>query len=573
MVAATHTNRKATIRETGPAARPALKEAGSEAASRWTRTGYEAAPARASGQEAAKPSRPRARRRKSGGCAVKSKDPYLGRSRLTPERATAEGRSEKSAEAVVTGDGEGPNGRESEAAVSLGRARSQKSRQLELPLEGRGEAPKARRSGEVSPAASGDERSGTDHLMELVVGRGNAKVALKRVRRNKGSPGVDGMTVDELPKHLVEHWEEIRAQLLDGTYQPKPVREVEIPKGGGGVRKLGIPTVLDRFIQQSILQVLQPRFDPTFSEHSHGFRPGRNAHDAVCEAQRYIQEGKRVVVDVDLEKFFDRVNHDVLMGRLERRILDKRMLGLIRRYLEAGIMANGVATERYEGTPQGGPLSPLLANVLLDEVDKELERRGHSFVRYADDCNVYVRSRRAGERVMEALKSLYARLRLRVNETKSAVARPWERKFLGYSFWVASGRVVRRRVAPKALAAMKRRVRQITSRNGGRSMRRVFAELRSFLLGWRGYFRLAETPRIFRNLDKWVRHRLRMVQLKQWKRGKTIYREMRRRGANDGAARRVAANSHRWWRNSAMLLNTALHTSYYDREGVPRLAA
>ena len=457
--------------------------------------------------------------------------------------------------------------------MSLGRVRRQKFNQLELPLGGRGEAPRAQRSGETPTARNGDERSGIDHLMEQVVERGNAKAALKRVRQNKGSPGVDGMTVDELPKHLIEHWEAIRAQLLEGTFQPKPVREAEIPKSDGGVRKLGIPTVLDRFIQQSILQVLQPMFDPTFSEHNHGFRPGRNAHGAVCEAQRYVQDGRRVVVDVDLEKFFDRVNHDVLMGRLERRIGDKRMLGLIRRYLEAGIMANGVATERYEGTPQGGPLSPLLANVLLDEVDKELEKRGHAFVRYADDCNVYVRSWRAGERVMRTLRGLYARLRLRVNEAKSAVARPWDRKFLGYSFWVAPGKVVKRRVAPKALEEMKRRVRQITRRSGGRSMLRVFAELRGYLLGWREYFRLSETPRIFRDLDEWVRHRLRMVQLKQWRRGKTIYREMKRLGANDQAARRVAANSRRWWCNSAKLLHTVLPTSYYDREGVPRLAA
>jgi group II intron reverse transcriptase/maturase len=500
-------------------------------------------------------------------------NPYLRRSRPTPERATAQSRTEKSAEAIVAGNGEGPNGRESEATVSLGRVRRQKSNQLELPLGGRGEAPRAQRSGETPTAANGDERSGIDHLMERVVERGNAKAALKRVRQNKGSPGVDGMTVDELPKHLIEHWEATRAQLLEGTYQPKPVREAEIPKSGGGVRKLGIPTVLDRFIQQSILQVLQPMFDPTFSKHSHGFRPGHSAHDAVCEAQRYVQEGRRVVVDVDLERFFDRVNHDVLMGRLEKRIGDRRMLGLIRRYLEAGIMAGGVATERYEGTPQGGPLSPLLANVLLDEVDKELEKRGHAFVRYADDCNVYVGSQRAGERVMRALRDLYARLRLRVNEMKSAVARPWERKFLGYSFWVAPGKVVRRRVAPKALEAMKQRVRDITTRSRGRSMNRVFAELRAYLLGWKGYFRLAETPGIFMNLDEWIRHRLRMIQLKQWIRGKTIYREMKRLGANDQAARRVAANSRRWWCNSAKLLNTALPTSYYDRQGVPRLAA
>jgi group II intron reverse transcriptase/maturase len=446
------------------------------------------------------------------------------------------------------------------------------TRQLELPLEARGEAPQGQRSGEARTARHGHGGSGTDRLMEQVVERGNVTAAVKRVRQNQGSPGVDGMTVEELPTYLAEHWEAIRAQLLAGTYQPKPVREAEIPKSGGGVRKLGIPTALDRGIQQSILQVLQPMFDPTFSEHSHGFRPGRNAHHAVCEAQRYIQEGKRVVVDVDLEKFFDRVNHDVLLGRLEQRIGDRRMLGLIRRYLEAGIMANGVVMERYEGTPQGGPLSPLLANVLLDEVDKELEKRGLSFVRYADDLNVYVRSWRAGRDAMETLTRLYARLRLRINEAKSAVARPWDRKFLGYSFWVAKGRVVKRRVAPKALDAMKQRVRGITDRNGGRNMRTVVAELRRYLTGWKAYFRLAETPRVFGDLDEWLRHRLRMVQLKQWKRGTTIYREMKRLGANEDAARRVAANSRRWWKNSAKLLNTALPTSYYDRMGVPRLA-
>ena len=409
--------------------------------------------------------------------------------------------------------------------------------------------------------------------MEAVVERSNVVRALKRVKQNKGSPGVDGMTVDELPKHLAKHWQEIREQLLEGTYQPKLVRQAEIPKSGGGVRKLGIPTVLDRFLQQSILQVLQPMWDATFSEHSHGFRPGRNAHDAVCEAQRYIQAGKRVVVDVDLEQFFDRVNHDVLMGRLEKRISDKRMLGLIRRYLEAGVMANGVAMERYEGTPQGGPLSPLLANVLLDEVDKELEKRSLSFVRYADDLNVYVGSKRAGEDAMQTLRRLYARLRLRINEAKSAVARPWERRFLGYSFWVATGKVVRRRVAPKALGVMKDRVRNIASRNGGRSMTAVFAELRDYLEGWRQYFRLAETPSVFRQLDQWIRHRLRMVQLKQWKRGTTAYRELRRLGAADDVARQVATNTRRWWHNSAKLLNTALPTSYYDSRGIPRLAS
>jgi group II intron reverse transcriptase/maturase len=409
--------------------------------------------------------------------------------------------------------------------------------------------------------------------MEEVVQRGNAKAALKRVRQNKGSPGVDGVTVDELPKYLAEHWEAIREELLAGTYQPKPVKRQEIPKSGGGVRELGIPTALDRFVQQAILQVLQPRFDPTFSDHSHGFRPGRRAHDAVCEAQRYIQEGRRVVVDVDLEKFFDRVNHDVLMGKLAERIADKRMLGLIRRYLEAGIMANGVVVERWEGTPQGGPLSPLLANVLLDEVDKELEKRGLSFVRYADDLNVYVRSRRAGEDAMQTLRRLYARLRLRVNEAKSAVARPWNRKFLGYSFWVAPGRKVKRRVAPKALAAMKDHVREITTRNGGRSVDRVIEELRSYLTGWKEYFRLAETPGVLSDLDEWIRHRLRQAQLKQWKRGTTVYRELRARKVPERDARGAAAHATRWWRTAGHgALHIALPTSYYDRMGVPRLA-
>ena len=369
---------------------------------------------------------------------------------------------------------EGPNGEESVTTVDLEKAMRQESRQLELPLEDRGEAPKVEGSGEAGTVAHGDERSGSEHLlMEEVVGRANLVGALKRVRQNKGSPGIDGMSVEELPEYLRRHWGEIRQRLLAGTYQPKPVRRQEIPKSGGGVRELGIPTVLDRFIQQAILQVLQPRFDPTFSRHSHGFRPGRRAHDAVGEAQQYIQEGRRWVVDVDLEKFFDRVNHDVLMGRLAKRIEDKAMLRILRRYLEAGVMANGVVMERHMGTPQGGPLSPLLANVLLDEVDKELELRGHAFVRYADDCNVYVRSRRAGQRVMQALRHLYGKLRLQVNEEKSAVARVWDRQFLGYSFWVAAGKVVKRRVSKKALTKFKERVRQITSRSGGRSLQQV----------------------------------------------------------------------------------------------------
>jgi group II intron reverse transcriptase/maturase len=339
------------------------------------------------------------------------------------------------------------------------------------------------------------------------------------------------------------------------------------------MRELGIPTVLDRFIQQAILQVLQPRFDPTFSEHSHGFRPGRRAHDAVCEAQRYVQEGRRWVVDVDLERFFDRVNHDVLMGRLAKRIGDDRMLALIRRYLQAGIMAGGVTVERHEGTPQGGPLSPLLANVLLDEVDKELEKRGHAFVRYADDCNVYVRSERAGERVLRALRRQYAKLRLKVNESKSTVAPVWERQFLGYSFWCAVKSEVRRRVASKALVAMKDRVREITRRTRGRSMEQVCGDLKAYLVGWKLYFRLADTPNIFAKLDQWIRHRLRALQLKHWIRGTTAHRRLRAMGYSAQIAEWTAGHRRRWWAWSTAATNIGMPNAFFDKMGVPRLAA
>jgi group II intron reverse transcriptase/maturase len=447
------------------------------------------------------------------------------------------------------------------------------SRQLELPISDRGEAPKGNRGEEAPTATRGNERSGASDLMERVVSRPNLQAALKRVRKNKGSPGIDGMTVDELPGHLRAHWGELREQMLAGTYQPSAVKQQLIPKSGGGMRKLGIPTVLDRFIQQALLQVLQPMFDPGFSKHSHGFRPGRRAHDAIVEAQRYIQAGRKWVVDVDLEQFFDRVNHDVLMGRLVKNIGDRRVLGLIRRYLDAGILANGVVAERHEGTPQGGPLSPLLANVLLDEVDKELEKRGHAFVRYADDCNVYVRSRRAGERVMELLRQLYAKLRLRINESKSAVDLAWNRKILGYSYWIATGGEVKRRVSKKALTAMKERVRIITKRTRGRSIEQIATNLRGYLIGWKEYFRLADTPGIFRDLDKWIRHRLRAIHLKHWKRGRIIYRELRARGLSERAAAQVAANGRRWWHDSAMAIHIAFPTSYFDGLGVPRLAA
>ena len=408
-------------------------------------------------------------------------------------------------------------------------------------------------------------------MMELVVERENLMRALKRVKQNKGGPGIDGMSVDELPGYLKQEWLRIREELLAGDYKPSPVLRRLIDKPGGGKRELGIPTVLDRFIQQAVLQVLQPIYDVTFSEHSHGFRPGRRAHDAIREAQGYIQDGKRWVVDVDLEKFFDRVNHDVLMGRLAREIGDRRLLRLIRRYLGAGVMDGGVVVERYEGTPQGGPLSPLLANVLLDEVDKKLERRGHSFVRYADDLRVFVGSQRAGDRVMRSLGVLFGQLRLRINKTKSAVDRARSRPFLGFSFWNPRGWPVRLAVSKRSLVRMKDRVRQITRRSGGRSLVQVAKELREYLLGWRGYFHLADTPKIFSRLDKWIRHRLRAIQLKHWKRGRTAYREMRSRGISPWLAQQAAAKVRSWWRTSAMALNTVLPNTYFDGLGVPRL--
>ena len=409
-------------------------------------------------------------------------------------------------------------------------------------------------------------------LLRAALARENLQRALKRVKANKGAAGVDGLDIEQTIRHLVTAWASIREQVLAGTYRPSPVRRVTLPKPDGGERELGIPTVTDRLIQQALLQVLQPILDPTFSEHSYGFRPGRRAHDAVLAAQAYVQSGRRVVVDVDLERFFDRVNHDILIDRLQKRIEDAGVIRLIRAYLDSGIMNDGVVQNRYQGTPQGGPLSPLLANVLLDEVDKELERRGHCFVRYADDANVYVRSHPAGRRVMALLRRLYAKLRLTVNETKSAVARVFRRKFLGYSFWVAPKGVVRRAVATKPLATFKQRVRELTQRSGGRSMREVVARLRPYVLGWKAYFRLADTPSVWQRLDEWLRHRLRAIQLKHWKRGTIMYRELRKLGASATVARRVASNSRRWWRNSDRLLKTVLTIAYFDGLGAPRLS-
>lgn len=408
-------------------------------------------------------------------------------------------------------------------------------------------------------------------LLQAALTTENLKRAFKRVRANKGAAGVDGLDINQTSHRLATEWPHIRERLLAGTYRPSPVRRVTIPKPDGGERELGIPTVTDRLIQQALLQVVQPILDPTFSEHSYGFRPGRRAQDAVLAAQAYVQSGLRVVVDVDLSKFFDRVNHDVLIDRLRKRIDDVEVIRLVRAYLNSGIMDGGVVQSRDEGTPQGGPLSPLLANVMLDEVDKELERRGHRFARYADDANVYVRSMRAGQRVMRLLRRCYARLHLVVNEGKSAVASVFGRKFLGYSLWVGRGGEVKRKVADKPLQAFKQRIRELTRRSGGRSMPDVVQRLRSYMLGWKGYFQLAQTPGVWQRLDEWLRHRLRAIQLKHWKRGTTMYRELLKIGAWPSTAKQVAANSRRWWRNSDRLLKTVMTIGYFDRLGVPRL--
>src|SRR5712672_1536233 len=386
-------------------------------------------------------------------------------------------------------------------------------------------------------------------LMEAIVERDNLRKALAHVKRNKGAAGVDGMSLDALAPHLKEHWPAIRAQLLEGTYQPQPVRRVEIPKALGGTRSLGIPTVLDRFIQQAVLQVLQAEWDPTFSEHSFGFRPKRSAHQAVAQAQELIASGHDIVVDIDLEKFFDRVNHDILMGLVAKRVADKRVLKLIRGFLTAGAMEGGLVSPTEEGTPQGGPLSPLLSNLMLDVLDKELEKRSHRFVRYADDCNIYVRSRRAGERVMAGIEQfLVKRLKLRVNKAKSAVAKPNVRKFLSFSF--TSGRTPRRRIAPQAIDRFKARVRELTRRTCGRSLSQVAKELSCYLIGWRGYFGFCETPSVLDKLDQWTRRRLRAIAWKQWKRGRTSFARLRRRGVGRDLAACSAGSPHGPWRLS-----------------------
>src|SRR6202049_2482769 len=397
----------------------------------------------------------------------------------------------------------------------------QQNLQMELDFSSAptGEAREAgRKETEPSAATSGTENpASTNRLMETVCERENLKAALRQVKANKGSPGVDGMTVVGIKDYLKQHWPAIREQLLNGTYEPRPVRRVEIPKPGGGVRKLGIPTVLDRFIQQAVMQVLQRQWDRTFSERSYGFRPGRSAHLAVAQAQQYLAEGHGWCVDLDLEKFFDRVNHDKLMGQIAKRVADKRLLKLIRAILNAGVMENGLEQPSEEGTPQGGPLSPLLSNLVLDELDRELEARSHRFVRYADDCNIYVRSERAGQRVMESVKRFIAsKLKLKVNEAKSAVAKPQERKFLGFSFYMGK-RGPGRRIAPKALDKFKERVREVTLGSRGRSMKQTIEELSRYLKGWIAYFGFCQTSSVLETLDSWIRRRIRCAFWQQWK--------------------------------------------------------
>lgn len=428
------------------------------------------------------------------------------------------------------------------------RQKNQLQMLLAFAVEGRSEAPKARREGTESATAQGEcERPAIpEQVMEEVCERKNCLRALKRVKSNKGSPGIDGMKVEELPGYLKQHWPLIREQLLSGTYEPQAVRRVEIPKPEGGVRKLGIPTVLDRFVQQAVMQVLQGRWDGTFSEHSHGFRPGCSAHKAVAKAQQYVRAGRRWVVDLDLEKFFDRVNHDRLMKSVALRVADKRLLRLLGAFLKVGVMENGLVSPAEEGTPQGGPLSPLLSNLVLDELDRELERRGHRFVRYADDCNIYVRSNGAGRRVMASVsRFITRRLKLKVNESKSAVAKTGERKFLGFS--ISSTRQAKRRIAPKALLRCKRKIRELTRRTRGISLEQMTKELAAYLRGWKSYFGFCETPSVLQALDQWIRRRLRSV----------IWKQTKRRSS--------------WRLVNSVKRHAAYPVAYFDSLGVPRL--
>lgn len=408
----------------------------------------------------------------------------------------------------------------------------------------------------------------TERLMEDVVSRDNILQAVNRVEKKRGCAGVDEMEVAELRPYLREHWHRLKGELLSRSYKPSSVKRVEIPKPSGGVRKLGIPTVVDRFVQQAVMQVLQKRWDPTFSEQSYGFRPKRKAHQAIAQAQQYMREGRRWVVDIDLEKFFDRVNHDVLMSKVMRRTKDERIVHLIRSYLRAGILCEGLIEPQQGGTPQGGPLSPLLSNLLLDDLDKELERRGHRFVRYADDCNIYVRTRAAGLRVMKrTTKYLEKKLKLKVNESKSAVGRPWERKFLGFTI---SSRTPKRAIAKESVQRFKTRVREITRRSRGKSLHQVAQELKAYLQGWSHYFGFAEQRTILKQLQAWVHRKLRCLLWKQW--GAARKKELRKRGVPSKLAAMTASTGHGPWRISkSQALSFALPGKFFDSLGIPRI--
>src|SRR2546425_2804487 len=456
--------------------------------------------------------------------------------------------------------------------MDLGNDKRQKTRKTQdSSLADPGEAQETRRrETESFPAFNEDESpADTDRIMEEICEWENLKEAMWRVKANKGSAGIDGITVDELPDY--RDLLAIREQLLSGTYKPQPVRRVEIPKPDGGVRKLGIPTVLDRLIQQAVMQVLQRQWDSTFSDHTYGFRPGRSAHQAVAQAQQYIAAGYGWVIDLDLEKFFDRVNHDKLMGQIAKRVEDKRLLKLIRTFLNAGVMENGLVSPSVEGTPQGGPLSPLLSNLVLDELDRELERRGHRYVRYADDSNIYVRSERAGQRVMESItRFITQKLNLKVNETKSAVARPQERKFLGFSF--TDGPDIKRTIAPKALERFKHRIREVTLRAKGVSLETTIAELASYLRGWRSYFGFCETPYVLIQLTRWVRLRLRAAMWRQWKtprrrRAALLELGVRPRLANNTAGSGLGP----WYLARAKALSVGLSNTHFTSLGLPTL--
>jgi RNA-directed DNA polymerase len=452
----------------------------------------------------------------------------------------------------------------------MGVKRQKNQLELAFMTEGRGEAPMAAGKGtEASKAKRKPEDPASPVLlMEEIVKRENLRMALRRVMQNKGGPGIDGMTVKKVSGYLKKHWPEIRGQLLAGTYQPRPVKRVEIPKPDGGIRKLGIPTVLDRFIQQAIMQVLQNYWDKTFSEHSYGFRPGRSAHQAISRSQQYVEQGCRWVVDIDLEKFFDRVNHDKLMGKLAKRIPDKRLLKIIRAFLNAGVMANGLVSATTEGTPQGGPLSPLLSNIVLDELDRELERRGHRFVRYADDCNIYVRSERAGLRVMESVsKFITHKLKLKVNQSKSKVDRPWRCKFLGFRIIV--GKETKRGIAPKSLSRFKKRVRELTCYRRGVTIGRMIEKLNRYLIGWRGYFGYCQTPSVLELLDSWIRRRLRCVYWRRWKRGKRRFAQLRKLGVGKDLSAQTAGSVHGPWRISrSPALSFAFPNAHFNTLGL-----